>query len=38
MKHVRGLALLRRWYDELLREEMARGILPDEAKLLERIK
>lgn len=35
---ARGLAKLKRLYDELLRDEIARGILPEEQRLLDRLK
>lgn len=38
MKRARGLASLKRHYDALLEEEVSRGILPEEKKLLERLK
>jgi len=37
MKRALGLAKLKRLYDEMLREEEARGILPAEQKLLDRL-
>ena len=36
-KRARGLAKLKRLYDEMLRDEEARGILPDERELLDKL-
>lgn len=37
MKRARGLPKLKLHYDALLREEIARGILPEEKKLLDKM-